>query len=458
VAFFLFALAVGTAIVMSFLRRRKIDAAWSAAADELHFGYLMPGFFSMPQISGRREGISLKITASGRDSHTSFKVAGLAGLPWNLAISSKGSWVSGSVSGEKVLVNDPYFDEEVKISGAPEEVVALMDAETRRAVKRFVKVGGKIGWADLTLERSGVLKDWGEIVELANVMMTVAARLGRGPVPQLLLENVQSDPIPAVRVRNFQLLVDRFGSSEQTKRAVQVALGDRDPFVRVLGAAHEQGEKGMAILQAVAADPRSEVDVRVLALKRLVAIFGYANARPLVIDALAAPDRILNGAAVLAAGTAHDVSQLERITALADAGDEALTETVATALGKLGDARAEVALIGLLGRESTAVRIAAAAALGLIGTVHAVEPLLPLSKGLLGNADLHKAARDSIRRIQSRLGDAEAGRVSVASVDEAAGAVSLAAGGGEVSLAQSEEESGQGDSLQQSPTPQRIKP
>jgi HEAT repeat protein len=103
------------------------------------------------------------------------------------------------------------------------------------------------------------------------------------------------------------------------------------------------------------------------------------------------------------------------------------------ALGVLGDARAEPHLIELLRHADEKVRMAAAAALGIVGGIQAVEPLLPLTKGLF-NGDLHAAARDAVRRIQSRLGDVEAGRLSVAAAGPE-GALSVSGEGGELSVA-----------------------
>jgi hypothetical protein len=88
------------------------------------------------------------------------------------------------------------------------------------------------------------------------------------------------------------------------------------------------------------------------------------------------------------------------------------------------------------------VKRAAAAALGLVGTVRAVEPLLQLAQESLG-----ETARDAVRRIQARLGgEAEAGRLSVAAQDAAAGGLSIASAGGELSVAPGEESGNAEDS------------
>lgn len=89
--------------------------------------------------------------------------------------------------------------------------------------------------------------------------------------------------------------------------------------------------------------------------------------------------------------------------------------------------------MALLSHAVAEIRGAAARALATAGTIRAVAPLLPLTEGLL-HGDVKEAAREAIRSIQARLGDAEAGRVSIAPVESSAGAVSLAGAGGEVSL------------------------
>ncbi|HEY3450723.1 MAG TPA: hypothetical protein VGK67_30480 [Myxococcales bacterium] len=74
------------------------------------------------------------------------------------------------------------------------------------------------------------------------------------------------------------------------------------------------------------------------------------------------------------------------------------------------------------GPDSDEVRLEVIAALARMGSVHSVEPLLALEgKAVKG------AARDAARAIQARLGDADAGRLSVVDACAGEGAVSLEA-------------------------------
>jgi len=60
--------------------------------------------------------------------------------------------------------------------------------------------------------------------------------------------------------------------------------------------------------------------------------------------------------------------------------------------------------------------------LGRIGSIRAVEPLAALAE----RGSLQSEARDAMRRIQARLGDVEAGRVSLVEDRGPEGALSLA--------------------------------
>jgi len=412
------------------------DTAWAAAAEELGVEFRPAGFLTTRSIKGRKDGIPLEITTSGgKNAATCFQVRPPA-LPPTLAVRAEGAWTNlGKIfSGEDVLLHEPEFDRQVNIHGVEEEIVALMDHDTRAEVMELVGLGGTIGEGAITLRRPGIIREREELVRLASLLVSLGKHLARGPIPALLLENAQSDPIVAVRVRSLEILANNYAFFAEGKAAAAMALEDRSPRVRMFGALLDKGEAGIAVLQALVQDSGVPGDVRASSLEHLASSFSYQRAKTAVAGALESADDSLRRAAVVVVGKAKDADQLLRVVALAYEKDASLGEAVATTLGQLGDAFAESALIKLLGREEPVVRLAAAKALGLVGTVHAVEPLLPLTRGLLGDDKVREAAQDAVRRIQLRLGDAEAGRVSIAKVEDVAGAVSLAADGGELSL------------------------
>ena len=84
----------------------------------------------------------------------------------------------------------------------------------------------------------------------------------------------------------------------------------------------------------------------------------------------------------------------------------------AKVLERIGDSRAESVLITALDR-GPIVQVAAADALAKCGTRLAVGPLLQLTKGVLGDRDVRRAAQAAIDRIQGTLTTGAAGGLAV---------------------------------------------
>ena len=95
------------------------------------------------------------------------------------------------------------------------------------------------------------------------------------------------------------------------------------------------------------------------------------------------------------------------------------------ALGRLG-ARGEEVLLSMLDSGDVVVLRATARALERCGTLAAVEPLLPHSKGMLTDGELKQAARQAIDAIQARHGGGERGAFSIADGGDVRGGLSIA--------------------------------
>jgi len=404
-------------------RRRRTNGAWSAAAKQLGLEVSLAFDFRM---SGHG------LTIAGTPGHGMTYEFG--GLPWDLSFGSPEWFARNGESLRRVSVGDELFDLRVHVRGAEEDVVPLLDRATRIALIEFVESGGRAEWGKLKFSPSRLERDPETLVEAARSMLALGERLTQPGRRKLLLANATGDPVAGVRARNLEVLAARFRDSEEAHAAAQPGLDDPSAAVRFVAADVERGEKSMAVLRGIVVDARVEPQLRAEAFARLVDFYGYAKARDLVPAALEQPIRLLRRAAAVAAGDAHDLEQVERLCRSLREEPAWLIEAVVTALEKLGDARAEPALIALLGHSDDAARTTVARALGVLGTVKAVEPLLPLTKGLL-QTGLHAAACDAVRRIQERLGDADAGRLSMAQAEGPSGALSIASEGGELSVA-----------------------
>lgn len=178
------------------------------------------------------------------------------------------------------------------------------------------------------------------------------------------------------------------------------------------------------LVRNVREDP--EPGVRRAALMALVET-DRARGRELAATLLDDPSPDLRFVAAAAVGDRDRVRSAPPEVKVAAAAEN--PESVARLLEGAGD---EAGLLALLSGGAR-VRVAACHALARSGTVHAVEPLLPLSRALLGDGDVRQAATAAIAAIQGRLGAVERGTLALAdgagelSVSEEAGAVSLAA-------------------------------
>ena len=157
-------------------------------------------------------------------------------------------------------------------------------------------------------------------------------------------------------------------------------------------------------------------------------------------------------AAVTAGGSAVRTKALELYVAYAPsegiAAVEAHPETVtrlesdgekiqlAALYGHAEPTLAEARLLPLLEDEETPVRIAVVESLGRVATIHAVEPILPLTKGLFASGELKDAAKDAIAAIQSRATSGGQGQLSLSQPGEGEGALSLDEEQGKLSLEQ----------------------
>src|SRR5262249_36592457 len=149
--------------------------------------------------------------------------------PWDLSF-------GGRFGFTRVPVGDREFDERVKIRGSVEDVVPLMDAETRSSVREFIDAGGEAARGKLTLRFSGILRDEGVLVGAARALIALGDHLSLPGRTKLLLANVLSDPAPGVRVRNLEVLAGKFRHSQEARAGTEAALDDSEPEVRLAAA------------------------------------------------------------------------------------------------------------------------------------------------------------------------------------------------------------------------------
>ncbi len=376
--FVVFGIVAAFALAMRLMRARTVrqaNVAWQVVGERMGLRFSCEG--NDAQLSGQLEGCRvlverfLRSQGKTRVLATRIRVAGQ--IPPGVQVRPESAWqqVQKVWEGQDLQVGDDAFDGAVNLRGPAHHLRACLDYPTRRRVELAVSEGLRVEDGTILKEMNGAMDSVDELAQSIRRAVGLSRAL-----------SVDAPAITAALAAN--------------------ARRDPAPGVRrhCIEALLERAPTSDAATSAV----RSALDdaderVRVLAARRSIG-----------------PEA------------------QEALFALATSKDDEVCRAVAEGLATLADPRAEQALVQLLSRPADGVRCAAARSLGRVGSIAAVEPLLALTKGALFGGEAREAAREAVRRIQERLGDADAGRLSLAEPG-GEGALSLAEPDGALSLA-----------------------
>jgi len=412
------------------------ESAWTEFARRFGLTHDPGGIVRKPRVRGSVDGFALRLeTVERRDGEsqetfTRLVVSGGGRIPPDLTLGNEGffSAVMRSIGRGDVATGDAGFDDAIRVGGDAAVALALLGHDTRRAIESAIGNGIALERGDLVWEKAGRSADVDLLDSKARELLDLANRLSirESEIAGRLLANVRSDPSPEARRRSLEALFERYPGRDGTIEAARAALRETSGETCAIAAEALPGDEGADALAALARNPSASEAARVRALRALARSGDAARAGPAVESALASPGRepALRRAAVAAAGDLRLASALPRLIALSDGASGELAAALATAIGAIGSAEGESAALRLLARDETAVRIAAASALGEIGGRDAVAPLLSLTGGILPFGELRAAATEAVRAIQARLGPAERGGLALSDVLRADGALS----------------------------------
>lgn len=322
-----------------------------------------------------------------------------AGIPSGLEVYCESTLHSlgrlvGSVERD-VTLGDAAFDDVAVLPALDAYTCAALSHGARSQLITLLRRGG---WVH---ERRVVLSAfWSWQSEEASLgeqlrwlcRLSTLLSVPRASLHERLATNAVRDPAPAVRLQNLRFLA---------------AAETRTP---------------PALLASTARSLLADVHapVRLLAARQLGAE-GVPALRSLLVQGTP-PEHVCATLAVLPTALAADM--IESVLGCTRSEQESVRAEAARVLGSWARPEAEPTLITLLADPSSQVQLASARALGRFGSVAAVQHLLPLTQGLL-DLELRQASRAAMGHIQSRLGNVEAGRVSLAEQGSLAGALAL---------------------------------
>ena len=348
-------------------------------------------------------------------------------LPLSLHPESVRTTQDRKLAARDIETGDFNFDDAFYVTGPQTPARAALDAQTRRRLLDLLIMGElEVVNGVIRIDFVTASSDLYELTltRLLRNVLDAARRLGWPPdVVVRLAENARHDPVAWVRKENLLTLVREFPEHASTRDVLRAACTDPSDDVRVR-AATALGRAGRETLMEIAereqADDAAAARAiaalgRLLTSDRVQAILGRALRARRVETARACLLLLGHGGGTETLGLLEKVLRVEK-GGLAVAAIQGLAATGLTAV--------ERPLIEALARDISDVRVAAAEALGRIGSPRAVLPLKEAEAGHPRDADLRRATRQAVAHIQSRAPGASPGQLSLAA--DAEGSLSLA--------------------------------
>ena len=251
-------------------------------------------------------------------------------------------------------------------------------------------------------------------------------------IARRLADNLRSEPVARVRLLGLATLLREFPDDPATGAALLAAGEGPDAEVR-LRAAIALGPKGRDVLLAIAGGEGAEDATTERAVLALDLCLSAGQAQGILRSALRTRREATARACLRALGQRRGPGVVATLAKVMAVEKPQLATVAAEALGATEDAAAETPLVAALHGPHAPLRLAAARALGRVGTTAAVPPLKDREAR---DVALRAAARQAIAEIQSRAKGAAPGQLSL--TDGEPGRLSLAPGeAGELSLAPS---------------------
>lgn len=367
-------------IPLGLAQRSRKQTARVHLAEALDLSFVPPGLGDHPVLRGRRGDVGVAVAyltrGTGKNQSLWTRITATGVAPGVLC-EPEGlkTGLRKVFEGADYACGDPESDALVHLRGEPALLAAMLDAETRTAMRTaLVLRGASVRDGAVVVERRSHIDDSELLRALVDETADLARRLqplSRSAIAERLGVNILTDPEAGVRLACLAAL-EHGQDKPATAAAAEGARNDPDPLVRLRAA-------------RILGDPTP------------------FRTAPRDILHLYAP---------------HDPDGLARL---------------------LLKAGARVVLADLLDVAVPAVRVAALHALARIGTPEEVEAIAPLGKGIFGDDAVRTAAREAIASIQARVGHDAAGRVALTGTADTAGAVSIAADAGRVSIARGRE-------------------
>jgi hypothetical protein len=339
----LMALAVPLVTAAAVFARRRSSAAWRDSAGVL-------GLSMVRDAKGRvvLEGcvgsarVEVDAVEHVRDRKvTSWtRVRASGDIPVGLLVGGEGFWrrwneEHGQDSVERAGV---AFDDHVIARGEVPEIFALLNGDTRAQFRELEKIyRAFVSQGTVHLEQQGLIREPETLTRLVRGVARLAMALSlQGPsLADRLGANVVTDGNGLVRLRNLEVLLDRYPGTASAQLACQHAMGDRSYEVSTLAACHS-GPEGFPTLERVVDDTKAPLALRLRSVRHLAEHLAPDHALEFLIELVERGDSLKTAAVVELAAMGFDPEVEVLLDLLSDGQAEGWIAfaTAVTALGR----------------------------------------------------------------------------------------------------------------------------
>ena len=437
----------GLVTLLGAIANRRVGRArvrrWHSVAERLGLREVVSDtpLFGPPRLDARagNHRVHFERHRIGKDRFfTKVRVEGNTGV--TLLREDSISAASRAMEEREIELGDDSFDALVNVHGPPERVRALLDADTRRIVARMLSSSIELPGRPLVVLRGAVTLGNGdlcamldedptpptprELFDAVEALVALAERLQLpAQVAGRLASSIENEPHWRARLYGLDVLSASYPKDAATLAALRHALADEVPEVR-LQAALGLGEEGNATLLEIAGSNGGEDATTAHAIDALGDRFPADRCESVLQQALRWRRLQTADSCIQALGRAGGSTVGKLLAKVLARETGPLAVAAARALGRCGAPEAEAALLGALEEDLPDLRIRVIEALGHAGSVRAVPAIREVAEGPGADAEVRRAARQSVAQIQSRLPGASPGQLSIAEGD--AGQLSFA--------------------------------
>ncbi|MFC1848731.1 HEAT repeat domain-containing protein [candidate division CSSED10-310 bacterium] len=356
---------------------------------------------------------------------TVLKIHNPTPLPYQLSLGKEDfkSTMLKAVGRDDIRTGDDWFDEKMLIHGTSDLIIGFFDYKTRKLIRAILahdEYEIHLNAEYFELKIPGLIRNTTHFIRILKLLLNLSSELQRPPkVKERVVENILQDKMAAVRKRNIEALVAHGPMNDDIRQTLRKAVLDTEPVVKLTAAFYlgPEGYPHLGNMLQESPEPYQSQALHILIQKDDPATIPYIR--------LALANIKLAATAALVLGDFKDTGSINLlIKVFHKSTSNSIKLAAVKALGAIGSAEASDFLLEQRAHPDFEIQLQVLQALGNCGEIQVVETLINYMNSVT-QTRVKSAAKEAIALIQSRLGPAEKGWLTIAEQHAAEGALSV---------------------------------